>query len=636
MNLRRTLRNATLVAACCAAAALSSAADDARFAVEKDDAGKFWFREQDGDRFLSLGLNHIDSHTYNPPAGSDYYDALGEIFAGDIAKWRASAFSIMRSAGFNTIGAWSHPKLNDGTMLETPILYVAGHAKERMLSGLRPDFEDTVRANVRTILAAMDSTDRILGVFLDNEMAWYGKSPWDPNPRYTMLEEAMTLPAHNPERRAVVEFLQSRHVSAEAFAAAWEIDAAPWDALSPAALQRSRTAAAMADREALIEAAAESFYERAARVVRAEMPGVLVLGTRFAGNAPDGVIRACGKHCDVVSFNNYRATPTADEELLARYWLLGGKPLMITEYGWRGAENASGNRNSRGAGSIVKTQRERGENYASFVSATLARPMVVGMHWFEWADQSPQGRFDGEDSNYGLVDIRNVPYADVAERMAATNARAAEIHATSTIPFPTAMPAPPAVIVEPGQFPDRAPLVDLLRSEPAAPHGTFAAPDAGIGIESLPEGGMKLSMDTGATWGCGVALHGPKAMAVAGAAAWAVDLDGYSRIVIEGEFPRDMEILVAVDEAGVAEPGSPTFDTRAGDDGESFAFDPVIAQGGPQTIALDLHDLRTRGVWGNQAGKKRLDLPALKGVAVVFGGGAGTATVLLRSARFEK
>ena len=44
------------------------------------------------------------------------------------------------------------------------------------------------------------------------------------------------------------------------------------------------------------------------------------------------------------------------------------------------------------------------------MQALLATDWVVGQHWFEHADEPPAGRFDGEDSNFGLVDNDDEPY----------------------------------------------------------------------------------------------------------------------------------------------------------------------------------------------------------------------------------
>lgn len=629
----RSLCSAALIALLTLAAGTQGNAADYR--IVQDESGKFWFEGAEG-RFLSLGVNHIDDHSFQAPAGSTYYDALNNVFGGSMEKWRASVFEIMASAGMNTIGAWSDPQLNDGTLYETPILYVAAHAKERVISGLLPDFEDKVRANTRAVMAEMKDTSKIIGVFLDNEMAWYGASPWDPNPTYTILEEAFQLPPDNAERGAALAFLKERYETPAALAEAWRLDGiSGWSDVTSEWLRRSRAPEALAARDAFLTRCAEAFFERSTRVVREELPGVLILGTRFAGNAPDPVIVATGKYCDVLSFNNYRPVPTADEFLLARYWLLAKKPLMITEYSWRAAENNSGNQNSRGAGSVVPTQDVRASNYESFLDSTLSHPQVIGMHWFEWADQSPQGRFDGEDSNYGMVDIRHRPYDVLIEAMQSANSRADEVHRSSNRSLPTALPPTPKVTVEPGQFPDRPAAIDLLAQAPVAPHSVFAAPDATI--ELRREGTtLVLNMETGSEWGCGISIHGPRSSAVTSQNGLATDLDGYTRIVVEGEFPLHQEFQLIVDEAGVDAPGAPSFAAGGSDDGESFAFESVSVTGETQSFEFHLEDLQRRTVWGNQAGNRRVDLNSLKGVAISFPGGTGTSTVKIKSVRFEK
>jgi hypothetical protein len=49
-------------------------------------------------------------------------------------------------------------------------------------------------------------------------------------------------------------------------------------------------------------------------------------------------------------------------------------------------------------------------------------------HWFEWVDEPKEGRFDGEDSNYGLVDIQDRPYQEFVEAVRKANAAAREAH----------------------------------------------------------------------------------------------------------------------------------------------------------------------------------------------------------------
>ena len=59
--------------------------------------------------------------------------------------------------------------------------------------------------------------------------------------------------------------------------------------------------------------------------------------------------------------------------------------------------------NTNGAGPLVPTQAERAAAYRRYVAVALSQPTIVGFHWFEHADQPAEGRFDGENSNFGIV-----------------------------------------------------------------------------------------------------------------------------------------------------------------------------------------------------------------------------------------
>jgi hypothetical protein len=102
------------------------------------------------------------------------------------------------------------------------------------------------------------------------------------------------------------------------------------------------------------------------------------------------------------------------------------KPLIIGEFAFRGAD--SGLPNTRGAGPIVKTQTGRAVAFERYVTSALSQPNVVGFHWFEHADESKQGRFDGEDSNYGIVNIRDEPYEVLLGTMHRIHDQAEALH----------------------------------------------------------------------------------------------------------------------------------------------------------------------------------------------------------------
>ncbi|MEQ8818915.1 MAG: hypothetical protein RLY93_01625 [Sumerlaeia bacterium] len=348
------IQNRSLSLLCLAAAwslALTGASfASGRFALEQTPDGKFWFvdAENPGEPFVSLGVNHIvPVHDFMAPPDTTYYNAVERQFDGDFEAWAADARRILKHAGFNTIGAWSDPKLNDGSLYETPILYVISAEPNRVTTILDPQLEERMTRNVRKVFADLVHPEQVLGVFLDNEMAWYGVSPWTPLDYHTVLEEYLALPADSLHRGEAMKWLKARYDGdAKAFAEAWKIEMVDWDDLTDALAKSTTSEGALADRAAFTEMVAELFYSTARRVMDRERPGTLLLGTRFAGTAPKPVVEICGRYCDVVSFNNYRGSSREDWRLIARYWIEGGrKPLMITEFSWRAEQNTSGNPN---------------------------------------------------------------------------------------------------------------------------------------------------------------------------------------------------------------------------------------------------------------------------------------------------
>ena len=104
----------------------------------------------------------------------------------------------------------------------------------------------------------------------------------------------------------------------------------------------------------------------------------------------------------------------------------GWKPCLISKFSFRG--DNSGLSNANGGGPRVASQIERAQCFERYVTAALRKPAVVGYHWFEHADQPAEGRFDGENSNFGTVTIEDEVYAELTETMTRVNAAAEQIH----------------------------------------------------------------------------------------------------------------------------------------------------------------------------------------------------------------
>jgi len=104
---------------------------------------------------------------------------------------------------------------------------------------------------------------------------------------------------------------------------------------------------------------------------------------------------------------------------------------MITEFSFKAMD--SGLPNTKGAAKPVPTQQDRADGFARYTEALAALPFCVGYHWFEYRDEPPEGRFDGENSNYGVVRSDFTPWDVLTARMKEVNREMEALHAKSAI-----------------------------------------------------------------------------------------------------------------------------------------------------------------------------------------------------------
>jgi agarase len=179
------------------------------------------------------------------------------------------------------------------------------------------------------------------------------------------------------------------------------------------------------DCDAFGQLVAERYFAMTTAAIKAADTNHLVLGSRFAYPPPIAMIEAAGCHVDIVSFNCYDLEPNAALDAYA----ITGKPCLIGEFSFRAAD--SGLPNTNGAGPQVATQVERTACFRHYVTAALRKPTLVGYHWFEHADQPAEGRFDGENSNFGTVTIEDRVYDDLTHAMTMVNAEAEDLHSAA-------------------------------------------------------------------------------------------------------------------------------------------------------------------------------------------------------------
>jgi hypothetical protein len=93
------------------------------------------------------------------------------------------------------------------------------------------------------------------------------------------------------------------------------------------------------------------------------------------------------------------------------------RPIMVAEYSFIATTPETPD-TVPGVYAVYPDQATRAAAYTDYIAPLYEHsPWVVGDEWFEYVDEPQGGRFDGENNNFGLVDVENQPYQDLVTRM---------------------------------------------------------------------------------------------------------------------------------------------------------------------------------------------------------------------------
>jgi len=400
------------------------------FHVEKID-GKFWLIDPEGNLFISKGVNHVDYWgDYSPSLGYSPYNKYVSEKYGSADKWAEEAVSRLKKWGFNTIGAWSSRETYDKGMPYTVILNIALEAGASWLTGNVADYFSREFKEAAEKIAMEECAPRredkyLIGYFIDNELRW--AADWRSS--NDLFDDYMLLPPEAEGKKALVNFLREKYGEISSLNRAWGTSFSSFDDLL---LEKHapKTLAAEADRRGFLRIIAEQYFKLTYNIIKKYDPNHLILGCRFAYKPPDEVLYGCIGYTDVISVNCYTNPYSDDLESriidLKEIHRLTSLPIMITEFSFKAMD--SGLPNSKGAGVPVKTQAERAKYYEEYVKAMMKQPFIIGYHWFQYSDQPLEGRFDGENSNFGLVTIQDEPWETLIQKATIVNLNAELTH----------------------------------------------------------------------------------------------------------------------------------------------------------------------------------------------------------------
>lgn len=399
-----------------------------RFRTEKID-GTWWLIDPDGYRFFSVGVclaghsseTRLDSERlsrgffeYVPQGGDPFYQASRrwpggrEVlnFAGlNYARllgdqWDATdrngIHQRLRVWGLNSLGSWADQALQRDrrtpyTLMSSPWWRTGDQAKSAFPEPFAPTFTDEVVTSLQPHRWAKDDPF-CLGVFLGNELDW-------PD-RFTAM--VFELPADSTTKTWVLHHLQRHYATIADLNAAWQTTHRAWTDVLAHLPEDKIPPVAWQDIEPLYLDFATAFFKQCKAAVEQVLPATLYLGCR-THRGPGLLGKAALGHVDVFSMNVYEPevrTNQVPPEI--------DLPLLIGEFHFGAVDRGVSSPGLAG----VWDQRQRGLAFCRYLASALADRRFVGVHWFQWMDQSAAGRFDRENHQCGFVDITGRSYAD--------------------------------------------------------------------------------------------------------------------------------------------------------------------------------------------------------------------------------
>jgi len=395
--------------------------------------GRFYLVDPDGYAFIVRGVNYVRFNGDVSIGGDVPYTANLLRRYGSRDAWVRETVRRLREWGFNTV-AWSDIDLGVPYAINlqlTPGYYwlKSGLLARRRLVLARdpdvlwqpfgtfpdvydPDYEGLIREWASRLVRPKDSM--LVGYFTDNEL--------DFNPDVVFREYADMTP-NEPGKQALIKFIRgffkddvnelNRSLGLRVKSFDDLIDYT-WREFN---VIESRGVNLRILKEAFTREVARRYVEITTSVIKSLDPNHLILGSRFAGDNAKASIESFSGF-DVLSNNYYGENPPIGYFNYVHYKT--SRPIILSEFGFRARD--TGHPNARGAGITVDSQLERALYVRSWVTCLIQQPWFLGYLWWEYMDEPMDGRRpDGEDSNYGLVNLNDEPYADVVEAFKEVN-----------------------------------------------------------------------------------------------------------------------------------------------------------------------------------------------------------------------
>ena len=408
------------------------------FKITKKD-GRFFFLDPNDQLFYSTGMGSISATKGHSPAlgYSEYHKNILEKY-GNEEQWANITHKRLTDWGFNSLGG-SGRYIRDTNMNYTVHL---GLACDDWITGEIADYFSNEWINkvdnkCKNKIVNVSNDTKLIGYFLDNEIHW--GSDW--RSLLDIFDIYMKCDSDSPGKIRLVDFLKHRYENnISKFNLAWRTNLNDFDEIFHKKILGiwPYTIEARNDHNDFLYVVSEQFFRVCYEKIRKYDKNHLILGARFQSYmTPRKVVEACKGYVDVVSVNHYPsrlvlrpiwfifqdiigfARPTKN---LEEFYKLTDKPVLISEIYFRAKD--SGLPNTKPSNifmPVYRTQRGRSIAAEYVLKNFIKEPYSVGYHWFGYSDQPKTGRFDGENSNNGLVDVNDEPYDFLIKRLTKVN-----------------------------------------------------------------------------------------------------------------------------------------------------------------------------------------------------------------------
>jgi hypothetical protein len=181
-----------------------------------------------------------------------------------------------------------------------------------------------------------------------------------------------------------------------------------------------------------LSALATRYFQVTTAAVHTFDPNHLILGVKAEGQyIQPQLLEAAKRYIDVFSIDDYTLRPgfaAGIHALWPQYLLVESNfanfekyaaiPIMVAEYSFIG-ETSQTPDTVPGVYAVYSNQDARALAYDDYISPLYEHAAwVVGDEWFEYVDEPQGGRVaDGENNNFGLVNVENDSYRELVDQM---------------------------------------------------------------------------------------------------------------------------------------------------------------------------------------------------------------------------